>query len=111
MADSDLNSPDPPTYVKEVRASGVPIWVVAAKKPGHWIVRGIATWHSPQKEVEQYVGRLDPEIEWTQYKYWLPGYLFYGSGDIPAMRPTCGIYRFDHQGADVYRAEAVRLDD
>jgi hypothetical protein len=96
--------------MKEVQAAGVPIWVVSAKKPGHWIVRGIGTWHSPQKEVERYVGRVDPEIEWTQFKYFLPAYLFYGSGDIPAIAPQRGVYRFDYQGNDVYREDAVRLD-
>ena len=56
--------------------------VVAAKLPGEWIVRGIYAWKTfdeIRREVEKYVGVLDPRIEWTQHQYDLPYYLMYGA--------------------------------
>lgn len=96
------------------RAGRVPLRVVAAKKPGSWIVRALGPfydWPVLQAAAQRYVGVLDPEVEWSQHEYdGYPAYVVYGSGDIPKMvAASVGVYRFDWQCGDVYRAPAVRL--
>lgn len=98
-----------------VRAQGVPTNVVAAKKPGKWIIRAIGSFSSPEQlrsSVERFVGKMDDEIEWSQASYFVPSYLHYGSGDIPGRLKQRGVYIFraTSDGADTYR-DAERLGD
>lgn len=100
----------------DARALSVSLTVVAAKKPGHWIVRAMcpfATEDALRRSAERHVGTLDPEIEWTTHVYagW-PGYVVYGSGDLPRLGwPPPGVYRFDWVIDDCYARDAVRLGD
>jgi hypothetical protein len=92
---------------------GVPITVVAAKKPGQWIARGIrcfATADVVRSDVEAVVGRLDDEIEWSTCTYHLPHYLVYGSGDLPEIGWPNGVWLFEHAGNDRY-VKARRVGD
>lgn len=98
-----------------VRAGVVPLTVVAAKKPGHWIVRAMCpflTESALRSAAEKYVGTLDPDIEWTCHVYegW-PGYVVYGQGDLPRLGWPSGVFQFDWVAGDVYRSPAVRLGD
>lgn len=98
---------------KEVRAGCVPLTVVAAKKPGHWIIRGFSPFRKVEelrKAVEGHVGTQDPEIEWTSYAYegW-PGYVVYGKGDLPRLGWPVGIFRFRWLADDTYDHQAERL--
>jgi hypothetical protein len=70
--------------------------VVSAKKPKHWIVRGItSSWGSTdtvRKNIERLVGIGDPEIEWTNFTY--DGIPSHALIDKPVIRT--GIWRFDY---------------
>jgi hypothetical protein len=100
----------------DVEARGVPYRVVAAKWPGHWIIRGIyADFYGPERvirAVERYVDRYDPEIEWSTHVYRLSSYMAYGSGVIPEAPSWTGgwsgVFKFIHTANDIYR-NAVRL--
>lgn len=99
--------------ITDKRAGVVPLTVVAAKKPGHWIIRAISPFapeDALRKQVEQIVGVMDPEIEWTTHTYegW-PGYVVYGQGDLPRLGWPTGVYRFDWVFEDCYASEAVRM--
>lgn len=64
--------------MQEVCAPSWKLTVVSAKKPRHWIVRGISNYtpvDKVRKEVERFVGQLDQDIEWTCATYRWPGYL------------------------------------
>jgi hypothetical protein len=99
--------------LEDVRARCVSLNVVAAKKPGLWIVRAVSPFTGTfvlRRCVEQYVGTLDAEIEWTTHEYdgW-PGYIVYGEGDLPRIDWPSGVYKFEYSGGDVYRKSVVRL--
>ncbi len=99
----------------DARAGSVSLTVVAAKKPGHWIVRAMSPFTDAARlrsMAESHVGTPDPEIEWTSHTYggW-PGYVVYGSGDLPRLGWPTGVYRFDWVAGDVYSGDAVRLGD
>lgn len=100
----------------DVAAACVPIQVVAVKWPGHWIIRGIFCFES----IETVTAKVRPfvvvmpqdELEWTNHEYRLPGYLAYGTGDLPRIGwPGQGVFLFAHSGGDVYRGDARRLDE
>lgn len=98
----------------DVRASSVPLTVVAAKKPGHWIVRAMSPFADTGKlrrHVEQVVGILDSDLCWTQHTYegW-PGYVVYGEGDLPRISWPTGVFLFPHKGSGIY-GPAKRLGD
>lgn len=83
--------------MNDVSAKGVTYTVVSAKKPGEFIVRGIKKWSTPESvrnQMQKYVAIVDPdELEWTFHNYFVPHYMEYGSGDIPArFVATDGIY-------------------
>lgn len=104
----------------------VPVTVVAVKWPGQWIIRGMKCFTTLQDVialVNPYVAAAPiGEVEWTYHEYLFPGYLVYGSGDLPALDdcrqagynwpvpPNGCVYLFPHQGRDVYRGPARRLD-
>ena len=90
----------------DVSAGGVPYCVVAAKKPGEWIVRAISPFSSfgeLRKLVEVAVGTMDPEIEWTCHRYgpW-PAYVVYGDGDLPRVSWSSGVFLFPYNGGGKY---------
>lgn len=98
----------------DVHAGGVPLTVVAAKKPGQWIVRAMSPFVDVAKlrrNVEEVVGVLDPDLEWTHHTYggW-PAYVVYGQGDLRELGWPTGVFRFCHKGGDVY-GPAERLRD
>lgn len=83
--------------MKDQPASCITYTVVSAKKPGHFIVRGIKKWTTPdalQGKVQKFVALFDPEeIEWTFHDYKVPWYMEYGNGDLP---------RHGHGGDGIY---------
>jgi hypothetical protein len=104
-----MNGPTP----TEVRTGVVPLRVVAAKKPGQWIVRAMSPftgWETLRRCAEQHVGTIDPDIEWSHYEYggW-PGYVVYGEGDLPRLDWPTGVFLFRHSNGDVYQASCERL--
>lgn len=90
--------------MKDQRGHHVPLTVVAAKKPGHWIIRGWMPFAKPEElrtEVERIVGTLDPDIEWTTHTYDLPAYLVYGEGDLkPGWGWPMAMVKFPYTGGD-----------
>jgi hypothetical protein len=100
--------------IVDVSAYGVPVRVVAVKWPGNWIIRGIYCFESVEQvaaKVRPFVAIVPPEeLEWTTHRYSLPGYLVYGTGDLPRWGwPDTGVFLFPHSGGDVYRGPARRL--
>ena len=96
--------------MREQRGLYVSLVVVAAKVPGKCIIRAwkpFARVDELRREVERYVGRLDPTIEWTYYTYELPAYLVYGSrfdgGDLDGWDWPMGVYEFPYTGDSSYR--------
>lgn len=73
----------------EVASAGIAVRVVAAKKPEHWIVRGIGTFKSQREVLDSVlavVGQLDHEgIEWTTFEYRIPSYIAYPAGDMTGL--------------------------
>jgi hypothetical protein len=109
-----VTTTDTPDLI-DVTARGVPIRVVAVKWPGHWIIRGIFCFKSIEEveaKVRPFVAIVPPEeLEWTSHSYAFPAYLAYGTGDLPRIGwPGGGVFLFAHQGGDVYRGDARRLD-
>jgi hypothetical protein len=90
--------------VKDVRGHHVPLTVVAAKKPGEWIVRAWACFVDPQplrEMVLDEIGRLDGEgVEWTTHTYDLPAWLVYEPGEIGWQ---AGVAIWEHTTSDQYR--------
>lgn len=98
----------------ERRAVGIPMRVVSAKLPEHWIVRGIRCFASIDQvrdEVLNFVGRLDnAAVEWSTYEYHLPSYLVFPSGDLHALGTwPAGVYLHRYLGGDVY-GDGSRMD-
>lgn len=98
------------------RARVVPLSVVAAMKPGEWIVRAMSPFTGARTlidAVQSIVGVMDPDIEWSGYEYegW-PSYVVYGKGDLPNIGWPTGVFRFDHIGGGVYgEAQFLRAVD
>lgn len=98
----------------EQRAAHIPMRVVSAKLPEHWIVRGIrcfATAEQVRDDVLNYVGRIDnADIEWTAYEYAIPSYLVYPSGDLHALGTwPQGVYLHRYRSSGVY-SDGSRMD-
>lgn len=99
--------------MNDQRAGVVPLTVVAAKKPGKWIVRAMGPFRRVEElrqAVERHVGTLDTELVWTTHTYegW-PGYVIYGKGDLPALQWPTGVFLFRWTTGDCYRSDSERL--
>jgi hypothetical protein len=95
--------------MKDVRGPHVPLTVVAAKKPGAWIVRAWCPFREP-KELREVlatiIGTLDQDgIEWTTWKYDLPAYLVYGSGEIDGWGWPVAVVKYPWTRGDSYKGE------
>lgn len=85
-------------WADPVDAPGFVYHVVAAKLPGHWILRGIRQWttvNAVAAKIEPYT-RLFPadDIEWTFAEYHVPLYL----SELTSASPYIGglyLYRVD----------------
>lgn len=101
--------------MKELKAPTVPLTVVAAEKPGAWIVRAMGPFQGINELrgcVERHVGTLDDELRWTFYTYqgW-PGYVVYGPVARQSAWPT-GVWKFDHNpDTGRYDGPATRLSE
>ena len=100
----------------DVTAPGVPITVVACKRPGHWILRGIGVFtdaNALRQSMQPLVCLVDADdLEWTHHTYLIPHYLAYGQGEQRHMGwPEVGVFLYEHQGNGVYGSDAKRPFD
>lgn len=105
---------DPSPKLAAARTQCVELRVVAAKKPGEWIVRAFSPftdWATLERHVQLIVGVIDTSLQWSHYRYegW-PHYVVYGKGDLERIGWPTGVYRFDHVAGDRY-GPAVWLGD
>lgn len=81
---------DDDVWADPVEARGYVFPVVAVKRPGHWILRGIRGWRTHEQIVERmkpYVALFPAaELEWTFATYRIPAYM----GDLMDARPYVG---------------------
>lgn len=116
------NCGSPKDPMVELMGPHVNLTVVAARKTGHWIIRGWGLFRKPndlRADVERIVGIMDLSITWTTYTYPLPAYLVHGDrfvgGELKGVEWTTGIYKFpcsnpDHEG-DVFGGPIERIGD
>lgn len=101
---AEINVPTK-VVIDEVRGPTVPLTVVAAKKPGEWIIRAWRPFTAPQDLAQQIAmrcGMMDESIEWTTFTYPLPAYLVYDEpGDLgEGWGWPMGMWKFPYNGGD-----------
>jgi hypothetical protein len=110
MSSHQSEAPEMPDVAHGV----VTLTTVAAKKPGHWIVRAFSPFTHVNvlwRCVREVVGEMDPEIEWSSHCYggW-PGYVVYGDDRYTKHEWPTGLYKYPHRADGTY-GPGERLGD